>query len=87
MYWYNLYFVLVVEHRARVADLDCLLSIRDGCLKIATKKGHAIAALSVMLDRLHAVLRGDHRRSPLETSLTFQNNLACVISHRLWLSR
>ena len=84
MYWYNLHLVLVVEERARIADLDRLLRIRDGCLRIATKKGYAIAALSVMLDHLHAALRGDHRRSPLEIALAFQNNLAYMMGHRLW---
>jgi REP element-mobilizing transposase RayT len=84
MYWYNLHLVLVVVERARIADLDRLKRIRDGCSRIASKKGYRISTLSVMLDHLHIGLRGDHRQSPLEIALGFQNNLAYLLGQALW---
>ena len=84
MYWYNLHLVLVVRQRSQIADLDRLMRIRDGCSRIATKKGYGISTLSVMLDHLHVALRGDHRQSPLEIALAFQNNLAYMDGQALW---
>ena len=60
------------------------MGIRDGCSRIAIKKGYGISTLSVMLDHLHVALRGDHRRSPLEIVLAFQNNLAHLAGEALW---
>jgi len=84
MYWYNLHLVLVVARRSRIADLDRPMRIRDGCVKIAIKKGYEISTLSPMLDHLHVALRGDHRQSPLEIALAFQNNLAYLVGEALW---
>ena len=83
-YWYNLHLVLVVAGRLRIVPLDRLVRIRDGSLKIATKKGYRISTLSAMLDHLHVALRGDHRQSPLEIALAFQNNLAYLVREALW---
>ena len=59
--------------------------IRDGCFRIAAKKGHAIAALSVMPDHLHVALRGNLEASPQEIALGFQNNLAYLLGQiRIW---
>ena len=84
MYWYNLHLVLGVRERWRIADLDRLKKIRDGASRIAAKKGYGISTLSVMLDHLHVALRGDHRQSPLEIALAFQNNLAYLLGQALW---
>ena len=45
-------------------------------LKIAERKGHQIAAISVMPDHLHLALRGNIESSPQDIALGFQNNLA-----------
>ena len=84
MYWYNLHLVLVVRQRSQIADLDRLMRIRDGCSRIAIKKAYGISTLSVMLDHLHVALRGDHRQSPVEIALAFQNNLAHLAGEALW---
>jgi REP element-mobilizing transposase RayT len=84
-YWYNLHLVLVVAQRDRIADRRPLEIIRDSCFDIARKKGHLIAALSVMPDHLHVALRGNIQSSPQEIALGFQNNLAFRLGQvRIW---
>ena len=78
-YWYNLHVVLVVVERSRIADRQRLEIIRDGCFRIAAKKGHTIAALSAMPDHLHIALRGNIEHTPQEIALGFQNNLAYLL--------
>ena len=84
-YWYNLHVVLVVVERRRIVDPQRLGTIRDWCFRIATKKGHQIAALSVMPDHLHVAMRGNPDHSPQEIALAFQNNLAYAVGQtRIW---
>jgi REP element-mobilizing transposase RayT len=78
-YWYNLHIVLEVVERLQTLDLGQLEIVRDGCLKIATKKGYLISRLSAMLDHVHLALRGDQARSPADIVLAFQNNLAFLL--------
>ncbi|HPM82747.1 MAG TPA: transposase [Candidatus Anammoximicrobium sp.] len=75
-YWYNLHLVLVVTQRYRLTDETSLATLRDWSLAVAKKKGHAISALSVMPDHLHAALRRNINDSPQEIALGFLNNLA-----------
>ncbi len=86
-YWYKLHLVLVVDGRCRVVDEPGLAGIRDGCWRIAEKKGYWIAALSVMPDHLHLALRGKIEQSPAEIALAFQNNLAHVLKRgAIWMN-
>jgi REP element-mobilizing transposase RayT len=86
-YWYNLHLVLVVEGRCRVVDEPGLTAIRDGCRRIAEKKGYWIAALSVMPDHLHLALRGNIDQPPAEIALAFQNNLAYMLKRgAIWMN-
>ena len=78
-YWYNLHVVLVTDSRCRLIDEASLALIRDGSFRIAEKKGHQIAALSVMPDHLHAALRANAGNSPADVALAFQNNLAFML--------
>jgi len=78
-YWYNLHLVLVTDSRCRVIDEATLTLIRDGSFRVAEKKGHQIAALSVMPDHLHVALRANPEHSPEEVALAFQNNLAFML--------
>ncbi len=83
--WYNLHVVLVVFEQDRVTDRKSLTTIRDGCFKIAAKKGHGIAHLSLLPDHLHLALRGDFEQSPQDIALGFQNNLAYLLGQvRIW---
>ena len=52
-YWYNLHVVLVVAENGEIHDRKCLARIGDGCFRIAAKKDHRIAILSLMPDHLH----------------------------------
>jgi REP element-mobilizing transposase RayT len=84
-YWYNLHVVLVVAGRDRVTDGATLATLRDGCFRIATKKGHAIAHLSMLPDHLHLALRGNVSQSPQDIALGFQNNLAYILGRKpIW---
>ena len=84
-YWYNLHLVLVVAQRDRITDRRPLAIIRDSCFDIARKKGHSIAAVSVMPDHLHVALRANIESSPQEIALSFQNNLAYRLGQiRIW---
>ena len=84
-YWYNLHLVLVSAERYRIVDRQRLSAIRDGCFRIAAKKGLAISVLSVMPDHLHMALRGDFQQSPQGIALGFQNNLAYLLGQvRIW---
>jgi REP element-mobilizing transposase RayT len=86
-YWYNLHLVLVVDDRCRVVDEPGLTVIRDGCWRIAEKKGYGIAALSVMPDHLHVAVRGNINQSPAEIALAFQNNLAHMLKRgAIWMN-
>jgi REP element-mobilizing transposase RayT len=84
-YWYNLHLVLVVDGRVTVSNLDVLRRIRDGTIRIASKKGHGISRLSVMPDHLHAALRGNVGETPLQIVFAYQNNLAFIVNQgRIW---
>lgn len=84
-YWYNLHLVLVMEERHRIGDLRQLRKLRDQTLRIAAKKGHIIACLSVLPDHLHVALRGNVEHSPEQIALSFQNNLAYALGQvRIW---
>jgi REP element-mobilizing transposase RayT len=78
-YWYNLHVVLVVAQRHRIVDRQRLAAIRDGCFRIAAKKGHRISTLSVMPDHLHVAIRGNIEHSPAQIALALQNNLAYLL--------
>jgi REP element-mobilizing transposase RayT len=78
-YWYNLHVVLVTDSRCRIVDEVSLTVSRDGSFRIAEKKGHQIAALSVMPDHLHVALRANLEHSPADVALAFQNNLAFML--------
>ncbi|HLQ43662.1 MAG TPA: transposase, partial [Planctomycetaceae bacterium] len=84
-YWYNLHLVLVVDGRHRLSDLHVLRTLRDGCFKIATKKGHLLSRVSVMPDHLHLALRANPDESPNDVAFAYQNNLAFMANlGRLW---
>ena len=84
-YWYNLHVVLVVANRDRVTDGATLTMLRDGCFRIAMKKGHAIAWHSMLPDHLHIAVRGNVNESPQDIALGFQNNLAYIIGQKsIW---
>jgi REP element-mobilizing transposase RayT len=75
-YWYNLHLVLVTAQRVQYFDTASLTKIRDGCFRIAEKKGHQISVASVVPDHLHLALRGNIEHSAEEIALGFMNNLA-----------
>ena len=84
-YWYNLHVVLVAGGRCRFHDPAQLGMLYDRSLKIADKKGHGIAAISVMPDHLHLALRGNIGHSPLDIAMGFLNNLAYALGQvRIW---
>jgi REP element-mobilizing transposase RayT len=84
-YWYNLHLVLVTAERLRYFEADCLTKIRDGCFRIAEKKGHLISVESVVPDHLHIAMRGNIEHSAEEIALGFMNNLAYRLGSRpIW---
>lgn len=92
-YWYNLHLVLVAEERMACFDSGWLARIRQGCLRIADKKGCRIADKkgcgisvgSVMPDHLHLALRGNIDHSAQDIALAFLNNLAYLLgSKAVW---
>lgn len=84
-YWYNLHLVLVVDGRCRLSDLNVFRTLRDGCFKIAAKKGHLLSRVSVMPDHLHLALRANPEESPNDVAFAYQNNLAYMVNlGRLW---
>jgi REP element-mobilizing transposase RayT len=84
-YGYNLHVVLITEDRFRITDTEFLRSIRDGCLKVAAKKGHLISRLSVMPDHLHIAMRPGINDAPLDIIYAYQNNLAYLVrQQRIW---
>lgn len=84
-YWYNLHLVLVVDGRCRLSDLNVFRTLRDGCLKIAAKKGHLLSRVSVMPDHLHLALRANPEESPNDVAFAYQNNLAYMAKlSRVW---
>jgi REP element-mobilizing transposase RayT len=84
-YWYNLHLVLVVEGRVPIRDLAVIKQVRDSCLAIAEKKGHALSRVAPMPDHLHLALRGNIEQSPLEIAATYLNNLAYRLNQgRIW---
>ena len=62
-YWYNLHVVLVVAERGRVVDGATLAILRNGSFRVAAKKGHAVARLSVMPD--HSAFGGPRQHQRL----------------------
>jgi REP element-mobilizing transposase RayT len=84
-YWYNLHLVLVTEERYCIRDLDRLRKLQECALRIARKKGYAIAQLAVLPDHLHVALRGNIAQSPQAIAWAFQNNLAYALGQcRIW---
>ena len=84
-YWYNLHVVLVVAERDRITGRKMMTAIRNGCFRIAAKKGHALARLALVPDHLHLALRGNIEQSPQVIALGFQNNLAYMLGQvRIW---
>ena len=84
-YWYNLHVVLIVACRDRIRDLAQLRTLFERSLRIAERKGHRIASISVMPDHLHMALRGNMEQSPVEIALDFLNNLAYALGQvRTW---
>ncbi|HEV3078529.1 MAG TPA: transposase [Gemmataceae bacterium] len=83
-YWYNLHLVLVVSERFRIGEPATLAKIRDGALRICTRKGYWLSTAAVLPDHLHLALRGNIRQSPEAIALSFLNNLAFMLGQRLW---
>lgn len=84
-YWHNLHLVLVVDGRCRLNDLKVFRTLRDGCFKIAAKKGHSLSRVSVISDHLHLALRANPDDSPNDAAFAYQNNLAYMANlGRLW---
>jgi REP element-mobilizing transposase RayT len=84
-YWYNLHLVLVVGGRVRLTDLKVFRTLRDGCFKIAAKRGHLFSRVSVVPDHLHLALRANPDESPNDVAFAYQNNLAYMANlGRLW---
>jgi REP element-mobilizing transposase RayT len=84
-YWYNLHLVLVTAERLGCFDPDALTKIRDGCFRIAEKKGHRISAASVVPDHVHVAMRGNIEQPAHEIALAFMNNLAYLLgSAAIW---
>ncbi len=85
-YWYNLHLVLAVaDRRFPITRRENFHKLRDACLRIAAKKGYALATLAIMPDHLHAALRGNVQQSPQEIALAFLNNLSYVMGYnRCW---
>lgn len=84
-YWYNLHLVLVMDGRFRLSDLAVFRTLRDGCFKVAAKKGHLLFRVSVMPDHLHLALRANPEESPNDVAFAYQNNLAYMANlGRLW---
>ena len=84
-YWYNLHLVLTVAEHLRVQDFNVLRSLRDSFFKIALKKGHSVARLSVMPDHVHAALRPRRCETPLQVVFAYQNNLSYMVGQRrIW---
>jgi REP element-mobilizing transposase RayT len=84
-YWYNLHMVLVVEQHAHLRSWPVLTGLRDAFMRIADRKGHAVARLSVMPSHLHAALRAEPDTAPLEIVACYQNNLAHLLRlGRVW---
>lgn len=81
-YWYNLHVVFVTEGRLGNFHLGCLERIRDGCRRIAEKKGHRISVGSVMPDHVHLALRGNVEQSPQDIALAYLNNLAYLLGSK-----
>lgn len=85
-YWYNLHMVLVVEARFRFSDERILTMLRDGTLKIASKKKHGISRASIMPDHLHLALRPTPNESPVDVVFAYQNNLTHLLkSGPIWM--
>ncbi len=84
-YWYNLHLVFATAEHEPIHDLTILRSLKDAFIKVAAKKGHLLARLSVMPDHVHAMLRPLRKESPLETVFAYQNNLAHIVGRRrIW---
>lgn len=88
-YWYILYVVLVVADCRRwpVTRHENFERLRDGCLRIATKRGAAISAVSIMPDHIHLPLRGNIEHSPQEIALSYLNNLSYLMGFNECWSR
>ncbi len=59
--------------------------MRDAFLRIANRKGHAVARLSVKLSHLHAALCFQPDTAPLKIALCYRNNFAHLLRlGRVW---
>jgi len=86
-YWYNVHVVLVVVERHPIVDLEMLARLRDVPFRIAAKKGHSVAALSVLPDHLHVALRGAIDHSPQDIAMGFLNNTAYAVGQKpIWMA-
>jgi REP element-mobilizing transposase RayT len=81
--------LVVIPELPRIGHIARPLEVkwREGAALLARLppvSPYGISTLSPMLDHLHVALRGDHRQSPLEIALAFQNNLAYLLGEALW---
>jgi REP element-mobilizing transposase RayT len=84
-YWYAVHLVLVVADRFRIGAESTAPRISETCRAAARKHGWGMAALSVMPDHLHALIRGTPADSPEAIALSFQNNTAWKQGrNRIW---
>ncbi len=85
-YWYNLHLVMVVaDRRHPITRPETFIKVREGCFRIAEKKGCQLAEVSVMPDHVHLALRGNIELSPEGIGLAYLNNLAYLLGYnRCW---
>ncbi|MCK5528094.1 MAG: transposase [Kiritimatiellae bacterium] len=84
-YWYNVHLVLVTSGRFRFAQNEQLAMLRDGCVRVAEKKGYRLKSVAVMLDHIHIALGGIPEHSAEDIALAFMNNLAWLLgNNRVW---
>lgn len=84
-YWYGLHIVLVTDARVPFSEVTAMQTVRDGCLKIAIKRGLRVSRLAVMPDHLHMAVGPPPSMSPLEVVGVLQNNLAWMLGQRrIW---
>ncbi len=78
---------MVVEQHARLESWPVLTGMRAAFLRIADRKGHTVARLSILLSHIHAALRAAPDTALLEIAFCYQNNLAHLLRlGRVWSS-
>lgn len=83
-YWYNLHLVAVTADRYRMGGAAFLLALREGAIAGLREFGCVVRSIAVMPDHLHAAIRGDPARTPVEIGVALQNATAAVAGCRLW---